>query len=109
MPSTYSNNLRIQLIAAGEQGNTWGITTNTNLGTLIEDAISGLVNLESPNAVWITNVCTLSVRDGSYDAARNMYLVVPISVTLTNTGQIVAPEVPKVYVSSNYSNGGYAV
>ena len=109
MPSTYSNNLRIQLIAAGEQGNTWGITTNTNLGTLIEDAISGLVNLESPDAVWITNVCTLSVRDGSYDAARNMYLVVPISVTLTNTGQIIAPEVPKVYVISNYSNGGYDV
>ena len=109
MPSTYSNNLRIQLIAAGEQGNTWGITSNTNLGTLIEDAISGLVNLESPNAVWVTNVCTLSVRDGSYDAARNMYLVVPISVTLTNTGQIIAPEVPKVYVISNYSNGGYDV
>lgn len=109
MPSTYSNNLRIQLIAAGEQGNTWGITTNTNLGTLIEDAISGLVNLEPPSADWITNVCTLSVRDGSYDAARNMYLVVPISVTLTNTGQIIAPEVPKVYVISNYSNGGYDV
>ena len=109
MPSTYSNNLRIQLIAAGEQGNTWGITTNTNLGTLIEDAISGLVNLEPPSAEWITNVCTLSVRDGSYDAARNMYLVVPISVTLTNTGQIIAPEVPKVYVISNYSNGGYDV
>jgi len=109
VPSTYSNNLRIQLIAAGEQGNTWGITSNTNLGTLIEDAISGLVNLESPNAVWVTNVCTLSVRDGSYDAARNMYLVVPISVTLTNTGQIIAPEVPKVYVISNDSNGGYDV
>lgn len=109
MPSTYSNNLRIQLIAAGEQGNTWGITTNTNLGTLIEDAISGLVNLEPPSAEWVTNVCTLSVRDGSYDAARNMYLVVPISVTLTNTGQIIAPEVPKVYVISNDSNGGYDV
>ncbi len=41
MPSTYSPDLRIELIANGEQSGTWGTTTNTNLGTLIEDAIAG--------------------------------------------------------------------
>jgi hypothetical protein len=43
MPTTYSNNLRVNLIATGEQAGIWGNTTNTNLGTLIEQAITGYV------------------------------------------------------------------
>ena len=39
--STYSTNLAIELIGNGEQAGNWGQTTNTNLGTLIEQAISG--------------------------------------------------------------------
>ena len=39
--STYSPNLRIQLIATGDQAGAWGNTTDVNLGTLIEGAISG--------------------------------------------------------------------
>lgn len=39
MASTYSPNLRIELIAVGEQANTWGGTTNNNLGTLIREAV----------------------------------------------------------------------
>ena len=41
MASTYSPNLQIQLMAPGDQPGNWGNTTNTNLGTLIEQAISG--------------------------------------------------------------------
>jgi hypothetical protein len=40
MPSTYSN-LKIQLMATGENSTTWGDVTNTNLGTAIEEAIAG--------------------------------------------------------------------
>jgi hypothetical protein len=40
MAST-SNNLRITLIGTGEQAGVWGNTTNTNLGTLLEQAIVG--------------------------------------------------------------------
>ena len=36
MPSSFSPSLRIELIAPGEQAGTWGTTTNTNLGTLVE-------------------------------------------------------------------------
>jgi len=43
MASTYSTNLAIELIGTGEQSGTWGVTTNTNLGTLLEQAISGYV------------------------------------------------------------------
>jgi hypothetical protein len=38
MPSTYTE-LKIELIANGEQSGTWGTTTNTNLGTALEEAI----------------------------------------------------------------------
>ena len=40
MQSTYSS-LKIELIATGEQTGTWGTTTNTNLGTALEEAITG--------------------------------------------------------------------
>lgn len=40
MASTFSD-LKIELIGTGEQVGTWGSTTNTNLGTALEEAIVG--------------------------------------------------------------------
>jgi hypothetical protein len=40
MASSYSD-LKIELIATGEQSGTWGTTTNTNLGTALSEAITG--------------------------------------------------------------------
>jgi len=40
MPSTFSS-LKFEIIGSGEQSNTWGNTTNTNIGTAIEQAITG--------------------------------------------------------------------
>jgi len=40
MPSTYSN-LKIQLMATGENNTSWGDVTNVNLGTALEEAIVG--------------------------------------------------------------------
>jgi hypothetical protein len=45
MPSTYSTSLKIQLIGTGEQAGTWGTTTNYNLGTLLEQAITGVITI----------------------------------------------------------------
>lgn len=41
MTTTYSNNLRVNIIQTGDQAGVWGETTNTNLGTLLEQAIAG--------------------------------------------------------------------
>ena len=41
MTSTYSPNLKLTLMGTGDQSGTWGDTTNTNLGTLVEEAIAG--------------------------------------------------------------------
>lgn len=98
MPSTYSSNLRFELIGPGEQPTTWGNTTNNNLGTLVEGAISGAIELSA----WTGGDYTLSVLKGASDQARNMTLIVPAA--LPSTGNIVAPAVPKVYTIINKSS-----
>jgi hypothetical protein len=49
MPSTYTLNNGIELIATGEQSGTWGDTTNVNLG-LIDTALDGQVTITLPAA-----------------------------------------------------------
>jgi len=97
MASTYSPNLRIELIAVGEQSNTWGGTTNNNLGTLIEQAISGVVTVD----VTLSNV-TLSVLNGATDQSRQMIIVATGTPGVTRT--ITAPAVGKVYIVYNNSD-----
>jgi hypothetical protein len=87
MPSTYSSNLRLELIASGEQANTWGNTTNTNLGTLLESSIAGRVELSSG---WASNSLTLSAFNGANDQSRQMCLVVP-AITISANSTIIVP------------------
>lgn len=101
MASTYSTSLQIQLIGNGEQSGFWGTTTNTNWN-LVEQAIAGVVNITMANTNY-----TLSVLNGVSDEARNMVLVV--GGTNSAIRQVVAPLVPKVYIVSNNTVGGYAI
>lgn len=97
MPSSYSSNLRLELIGSGEQPTTWGNTTNNNIGTLLEAAISGAIELTA----WTGGDYTLSALKGAADQARYMTLIVPAA--LPSTGNIVAPAVPKYYAIINKS------
>ena len=100
MPSSYSPNLRIELPSPGEQANTWGNTTNVNLGTLIESAITG--------ATLITTLpTTLTTKNGAADTSRNMALLVTAS--LAADSYIIAPALPKMYVVYNTTAGGHNV
>lgn len=96
MPSTYSPDLRIELIANGEQSGTWGTTTNTNLGTLIEDAISGAASV----VVTTTNQA-LTAANGAADEARCAVLV--LTTTTGAPFNIFAPPVTKTYIIQNNS------
>ena len=93
----YSPNLRIELIDTGTQAGTWGTTTNTNLGTLIEDAIAGYTSVSVTSA----NQAFTAV-DGAADQSRNM------SIALTTTTganfAVYAPPAEKVYVIRNASS-----
>jgi hypothetical protein len=96
MPSTYSPNLRIELIANGEQSGTWGTTTNTNLGTLIEDAISGYVSV----SVIAANQA-LTALNGAADQSRNM--VINLTTTTGANFNVYIPPADKFYVVRNSS------
>ena len=68
--STYSN-LSIELIGTGEQDGTWGTTTNTNLGTALEEAIVGTVT----QAVTGTDtVLSWSTSSNASQTARHLRL-----------------------------------
>lgn len=100
--ATYSQSLKLTLLANGEGAGTWGQTTNTNLGTLLEQAITGVQSIVMVDADY-----TLSDLNGASDEARNPVLV----VTGTNAAvrDIIAPLVNKQYLVVNNTTGGYAI
>lgn len=102
MASTYSPTLRIELIGDGDQSGIWGQTTNNNLGTLLEQAITGVVTITMVDANY-----TLTNYNGVADEARNAVII----ATGTNSVQrdIIAPLVEKVYTIKNSTTGGYAI
>jgi len=96
MPSTYSPDLRIELIANGEQSGTWGTTTNSNLGTVIEDAISALASVSVISANQ-----ALTAQNGAVDQAR--CAVLSLTTTTTANFAVYAPPVTKTYIVKNGS------
>jgi hypothetical protein len=67
--STYSA-LKIELIGTGEQAGTWGTTTNTNLGTALEEAITG-----SADVAFSSSDVTLTLTDtNAAQVGRNLRL-----------------------------------
>lgn len=102
MASTYSTSLRLELMATGDQSGTWGDTTNTNLGTLLEQSITGYLS----KAMADTNQ-TLTNLNGASDEARNM--VVEATGALTAGRNMVVPTAEKLYLIKNSTTGGFAV
>jgi hypothetical protein len=100
MSSTYSPNLAIELIGTGDQAGNWGSTTNTNLGTLLEQAISGYTS----QAINGTDV-TLAMTQGASATARNMFLV------LSGSGgaNLIVPTNTKLYFIYNTASTAITV
>ncbi len=105
MPSTYTLNNGIEIIATGEQSGTWGDTTNTNL-SLIDTALDGQVSITlaatgssgSPNGLPIT--------DGAASNGRNRLVIFGDGGDLGGTAyvQLTPSDSEKiVYVRNNLS------
>jgi hypothetical protein len=95
--STYSPSLRIELITTGDQAGTWGNTTNTNLGTLIESGICGYtsVSVISANQAF-------TALNGAADEARQQ--TIALTTTTGANFAVYAPPAEKVYVIYNASS-----
>lgn len=104
MASTFSPILRTELIANGEQAGTWGTTTNTNLGTLMESAIAGTANVAMPAG---SADYTLTALNGVSDEARAH--VLNISGALTANRNVIIPAVSKTYLVHNSTTGAYTI
>jgi hypothetical protein len=102
MASTYSTSLRLELMATGDQSGTWGDTTNTNLGTLLEQAITGVLSVAQGDTTL-----TLTSTDGASDQARNA--VVNLTGAMTAIRNVVVPTASKLYTIKNSTTGGFSV
>lgn len=100
MASTYSTNLALELIGTGDQSGTWGITTNTNLGTLLEQAISGYTTYSATGGTD-----TITIPNGASGTARNMF----IELTGTGGGTVVVPANKKLYFIYNNTSSAITV
>jgi len=94
MASTYSS-LKIELIGTGDQAGTWGNTTNTNLGTAIEEAITG-----SANVTFASSNAAIALTDtNSAQTARNLRL--NLVGTITSVQTLFVPAIEKQYLVTN--------
>jgi hypothetical protein len=97
MASTYSD-LKIELIGTGDQAGTWGNTTNTNLGTALQEAITGSADVAFSSA---DVTLTLTNSNGA-QVGRNLRL----NLTGTSSGALnlilgAEMQVEKLYLINN--------
>ena len=105
MASTYSA-LKIELIATGEQVNVWGSTTNTNLGTALEEAIVGRAvasfTTDGNLTIDLTNTNASQV-------ARHYILNLTSTGALTATRDLIVPSIDKPYIIENNTSGAQSI
>jgi hypothetical protein len=102
MASSYSTDLKLELMATGENSGTWGTKTNTNLN-LLQQAIAGyqLITLTSTNT-------TLAMTDATISDARNA--VIEFAGTIAaNTTVFVASGIEKTYTLKNGTSGAFTL
>ena len=104
MASTYSTSLRLNLMGTGDQSGTWGTTTNVNLGTLLEQGITGVATI---SIAGLTSY-PLTANNGATDQSRNAAII--FTGTLTGNCTILTPTgASKLYIIANTTSGGYSL
>ena len=111
--STYSSNLKTELIGTGEQSGSWGTTTNNAFSNVFEQAIVGYATV---NFATDANTTMTLVDGNSSQTARNLYLNLTSSVSLTTTRDLIIPNnqagtapIQKLYIVKNGTTGSQAI
>jgi hypothetical protein len=104
MSSSYSSNLRVELIGSGDQAGTWGTTTDNNFAYIFDAAIAGY------QAVTISSTAqALTYVNGPTSTAalnQSVYAMLKFNSASAATA-IYAPPVSKTYIIWN--NSGYTI
>ena len=100
MASTYSPNLRIELIGTGDQAGTWGNTTNSTDQYVLENAVSGYQAIP----INSSNQALSYVYGSTTSAASNQAVFAFLQLTtgtVTTAFNLYAPPTPKSYIVYN--------
>ena len=93
MASTYSTDLKLELMATGENAGTWGTKTNTNLN-LVQQAIAGFEQI----TLSAGSTTALLMSDASLSTARNMVIKFA-TITLSSATIVTIPDsIEKFYI-----------
>jgi hypothetical protein len=103
MASSYSTDLKLELMVTGEQAGLWGNITNTNLN-ILQQAIAGYESV-TLNA---TTGATLAFSNGALSNGKNA--VLDLAGTLTSSVNVIIPDsIEKTYIVKNSTSGAFAV
>jgi hypothetical protein len=104
MASTFSTDLKLELMATGENAGTWGDKTNTNLN-LIQQAIAGYQEVSIAGGAQTT---ALLMSDAALSNARNA--VIKFTGTITGNQIVTIPDsIEKTYIILNSTTGAFTV
>jgi hypothetical protein len=104
MSSTYSSNLRIELIGSGDQAGAWGATTDSNLAYIMDTAIAGYQAV----AITSTSQALTYVNGPSSSAALNQSVYAMLKFTGASAAtSVYIPPASKQYIV--YNNSGYTI
>jgi hypothetical protein len=103
MVSSYSTDLKLELMVTGENAGTWGDITNTNL-VILQQAIAGYQSI-SLNA---TTGATLTFSNGALSDGKNA--VIELTGTITGNVSVIIPDgIEKTYLVKNNTTGAFTV
>ena len=98
MSSTYSPDLRIQLLGSGDEAGTWGTTTNTTFAYLFESAIAGYQTVP----ISSTSQALSYIYGASSTASDNQAVYAMLEFTGASAATaIYAPPTSKQYILKN--------
>ena len=102
MPSTYSSDLRLELMAAGDKSLAWGAILTKNISPLLETAVTGINNVALTSSVY-----ALTANNGVEDTSRNA--VLRFTGTLVADCVVTMPTTNKIYIVDNATVGGHNI
>jgi len=103
MASSYSSDLKLELMATGENAGTWGTKTNNNLN-LVQQSVAGYEAISAA-----ASDVTLAMSDGTISNARNA--TIKLTGTLAANRTVTCPDgIEKVYnIIDGTDHAGYTL
>ena len=104
MASSFSTDLKLELMVTGENAGTWGDKTNTNLN-LVQQAIAGFQSISIAGSAQTT---ALTMDNAALSNARNA--VIKLTGTITGNQIVTIPTgIEKTYIVQNGTTGAFTV